>query len=150
MSLCDIKNLSKSYPSFVLSDISFALNAGRITGFIGRNGAGKTTTIKSILGFAHPDCGEISYFGLPFSENEREIKQRIGFSTGAVNYYPKKKIKNIVAITKTFYKNWDETAYREYLELFSLDETKMPCELSEGMKVKFNLLLALSDRKSVV
>lgn len=150
MSLCDIKNLSKSYPSFVLSDISFELNAGRIIGFIGRNGAGKTTSIKSILGFAHPDCGEISYFGLPFSENEREIKQRIGFSTGAVNYYPKKKIKNIVAITKTFYKNWDETAYREYLELFSLDENKMPCELSEGMKVKFNLLLALSHKAEIL
>lgn len=104
MSLCDIRNLSKSYPSFVLSDISFELNAGRIIGFIGRNGAGKTTAIKSVLGFVHPDCGEIYYFGLPFSENEKEIKQRIGFSTGAVNYYPKKKIKNIVAITKTFYK----------------------------------------------
>lgn len=150
MSLCDIRNLSKSYPSFLLSDISFELNAGRIIGFIGRNGAGKTTTIKSVLGFVHPDCGEISYFGLPFSENEREIKQRIGFSTGAVNYYPKKKIKNIVAITKTFYKNWDETAYREYLELFSLDENKMPCELSEGMKVKFNLLLALSHRAEIL
>lgn len=129
MSLCNIRNLSKSYPSFALSDISFELNAGRIMGFIGRNGAGKTTTIKSVLGFVHPDCGEICYFGLPFSENEREIKQRIGFSTGAVNYYPKKKIKDIVAITKTFYQNWDETAYREYLELFSLDENKMPCLL---------------------
>ena len=150
MSLCDIKNLSKSYPSFVLSDISFELNAGRIIGFIGRNGAGKTTTIKSSLGFVHPDCGEICYFGLPFSENEREIKQRIGFSTGAVNYYPKKKIKNIVAITKTFYQNWDYTAYREYLELFSLDEDKMPCELSEGMKVKFNLLLALSHKAEIL
>lgn len=150
MSLCDVRKLKKSYPSFVLSDISFELSAGRIIGFIGRNGAGKTTTIKSILGFVHPDCGEISYFGLPFSENEREIKQRIGFSTGAVNYYPKKKIKNIVAITKAFYKNWDETAYREYLELFSLDENKMPCELSEGMKVKFNLLLALSHRAEIL
>lgn len=150
MSLCDIKNLSKSYPSFVLSDISFELNAGRIIGFIGRNGAGKTTTIKSALGFVHPNCGEICYFGLPFSENEREIKQRIGFSTGAVNYYPKKKIKNIVAITKAFYQNWDYTAYREYLELFSLDENKMPCELSEGMKVKFNLLLALSHKAEIL
>ena len=126
------------------------MNAGRIIGFIGRNGAGKTTTIKSALGFVHPDCGEICYFGLPFSENEREIKQRIGFSTGAVNYYPKKKIKNIVAITKTFYQNWDYTAYREYLELFSLDENKMPCELSEGMKVKFNLLLALSHKAEIL
>jgi len=103
-----------------------------------------------MLGIVHPDCGEISYFGLLFSGNEGEIKQRIGFSTGAVNYYPKKKIKNIVAITKTFYKTWDETAYREYLELFSLDENKMPSELSEGMKVKFNLLLALSHRAEIL
>jgi ABC-2 type transport system ATP-binding protein len=87
---------------------------------------------------------------LPFSENEREIKQRIGFSTGSVNYYPKKKIKDIVAVTKTFYQNWDEGAYREYLDLFSLDENKMPCELSEGMKVKFNLLLALSHRAEIL
>lgn len=150
MPLCNIENLSKSYPSFVLSDISFELNAGRITGFIGRNGAGKTTTIKSVLGLVHPDFGKIYYFGLPFSENQREIKQHIGFSTGAVNYYPKKKIKNIVAVTKTFYQNWDEGAYREYLELFSLDENKTPCELSEGMKVKFNLLLALSHRAEIL
>lgn len=150
MALCEIKNLRKSYPSFLLSGVSFALNAGRITGFIGRNGAGKTTTIKSILGLVHPDCGEIRYFGLPFSENEREIKQRIGFSTGAVNYYPRKRIQHIAAVTKTFYQNWDESAYREYLELFSLDENKMPCELSEGMKVKFNLLLALSHRAEIL
>lgn len=150
MTLCSIKNLRKSYLSFLLSDISFELNAGRITGFIGRNGAGKTTTIKSISGLSYPDSGEICYFGLPFSENEREIKQRIGYSAGAVNYYPKKKIKNIVAVTKTFYQNWDEGAYREYLEWFSLDENKTPCELSEGMKVKFNLLLALSHRAEIL
>jgi len=150
MTLCKVKNLSKTYPSFKLSDASFELKAGRITGFIGRNGAGKTTTIKSVLGLVHPDGGEVSYFDLPFSENERTIKQRIGFSTGAVNYYPKKKIRDIVAVTKTFYENWDETAYREYLELFELDENKMPCELSEGMKVKFNLLLALSHRAEIL
>ncbi len=150
MSLCDVRNLSKAYPSFVLSNISFTLNAGEIVGFIGRNGAGKTTTIKSALGFVHPDCGEISYFGLPFLENEREIKQRIGFSTGAINYYPKRKIKNIVAVTKSFYQNWDETTYKKYLELFELDENKMPCELSEGMKVKFNLLLALSHKAEIL
>ena len=148
--LCNVNNLSKSYPSFSLSDISFKLKTGTITGFIGRNGAGKTTTIKSILGLVHPDCGEINYFDLPFSENEREIKQRIGFSTGTVNYYPRKKIKNIVAITKTFYKNWDESTYQKNLKLFSLDENKMPCELSEGMKVKFNLLLALSHRAEIL
>lgn len=150
MTLCSIENLNKSYPSFTLSDVSFELNFGRIMGFIGRNGAGKTTTIKSILGLVHPDSGKISYFDTSFSENEREIKQHIGFSTGAVNYYPKKKIKDIVNVTKTFYENWDEGAYRKYLDMFSLDENKMPCELSEGMKVKLNLLLALSHGAKIL
>lgn len=150
MTLCSIENLNKSYPTFTLSDVSFELNFGRIMGFIGRNGAGKTTTIKSILGLVHPDSGKISYFDTAFSENEREIKQHIGFSTGAVNYYPKKKIKDIVNVTKTFYENWDEGAYRKYLDMFSFDENKMPCELSEGMKVKLNLLLALSHGAKIL
>lgn len=137
MAIAEIKHLKKVYPTFTLTDVSFDLNAGRITGFIGRNGAGKTTTIKVMLGLAHSDLGQVSYFGIPFEENENEIKQRIGYSTGVINYYPKKKIKDIVAVTKSFYTNWDEPAYREYLTMFSLDENKTPSELSEGMKVKF-------------
>ena len=150
MTLCEIKNLSKTYPLFTLSDLSFQLEAGRITGFIGRNGAGKTTAIKSMLGLVRPDRGEVLYFGLPFQEHEEEIKQRIGYSTGAVNYYPRKKIRDIVAITKTFFPSWDDSACQEYLSLFHIDENKSPSELSEGMKVKCNLLLALSHRAEIL
>lgn len=150
MSIAEIKNLCKDYPSFSLNNDSFELKSGRITGFIGRNGAGKTTTIKSMLNLVHPSSGDISYFGLPLVGNEAEIKGRIGYSTGAVNYYPKKKLKDIIAVTKSFYPNWDEAAYREYLGLFQLDEEKTPSELSEGMKVKCNLLLALSHRAEIL
>ena len=59
-------------------------------------------------------------------------------------------LKDIVAVTKSFYTNWDEPAYREYLTMFSLDENKTPSELSEGMKVKFNLLLAMSHRAQIL
>lgn len=150
MALCEIRNLRKTYTSFTLSELSFQLNAGRIVGFIGRNGAGKTTTIKSMLGLVHPDGGEIRYFGLPFARHEKQIKQRIGYSTGAVNYYPKRKIKDIVAVTRMFFDTWNEETYREYLSLFALDESKMPSELSEGMRVKFNLLLALSYKSEIL
>lgn len=150
MALCEIRNLRKTYTSFTLSELSFQLNAGRIVGFIGRNGAGKTTTIKSMLGLVHPDGGEIRYFGLPFARHEKQIKQRIGYSTGAVNYYPKRKIKDIVAVTRMFFDTWNEEAYQEYLSLFALDESKMPSELSEGMRVKFNLLLALSHKSEIL
>lgn len=150
MELCTVKGLKKTYPTFTLKDLSFTLGQGRIAGFIGRNGAGKTTTIKSMLGLVHPDCGEVTFFGLPLEGNEEQIKQRIGYSTGAVNYYPKKKLRDIVAVTKTFYPTWDDEAYREYLALFGLDEDKTPSQLSEGMKVKLNLLLALSHRAQLL
>ena len=150
MSLCEVSHISKEYPSFSLSDVSFTLEAGEITGFIGRNGAGKTTTIKSMLGLVHVSTGDVRYFGLPLRENENAIKQRIGFSTGAASYYPKKKLADIAAVTKTFYDSWDDGAYRKYLGLFSLDESKSPSEMSEGMKVKTNLLLALSHHAEIL
>ena len=144
MSVLCVDQLCKKYPSFFLDHVSFRVGAGRIAGFIGRNGAGKTTTIKSLLNVVHPDSGEVRYFDMPFAGNEPAVKRRIGYSTGTVNYYPKKKIRDIVSVTRLFYENWDEEAYHRYLGLFSLDESKTPSELSEGMKVKFNLLLALS------
>ena len=150
MNVAEIRGLCKKYPSFTLSDVSFDLAPGRITGFIGRNGAGKTTTIKSMLGLVHPTGGSVSYFGMPFEGNEDAIKPRIGYSTGVVNYYPKKRIRDLVAVTKSFYPNWDEAAYRELLELFELSEEKRPCELSDGMKVKLTLLLALSHRAELL
>ena len=140
----------KTYPSFRLNEVSFSLEGGKITGFIGRNGAGKTTTIKSMLNLIHTDRGEVFYFGMPLSDNETEIKQRIGYSTGTVSWYPRKTIKEIVDVTKGFYNSWDEEAYRKYMAMFGLDENKKPIELSEGMKVKFNLLLALSHKADVL
>lgn len=92
MSIIEVKNLKKEYPSFLLNNISFGLEAGRITGFAGRNGSGKTTTIKSMLNLIHPDSGEITCFGMSLDGHEAEIKRRIGYSTGTVSWYPRKKL----------------------------------------------------------
>ena len=61
-----------------------------------------------------------------------------------LNYYKKKKIKDILTITKRFYMNWDDEICHRYMKMFSLDENKTPSELSSGMKVKLNLVMALS------
>ena len=45
----EVTNLSKSFDSFQLHNISFTLPKGYIMGLIGPNGSGKTTTIKLIL-----------------------------------------------------------------------------------------------------
>ena len=150
MSIVEIRDLNKTYPAFRLSDVSFDVHEGEITGFIGRNGAGKTTTIKSMLNLIHPDSGEIRYFGTRLTDSETEIKKRIGYSTGSVTWYPRKRIRELIEVVKRCYDTWDEEAYRKYLALFGLDENKTARELSEGMKVKYNLLVALSHRAEVL
>lgn len=144
MTVLEVKNLCKTYPAFKLDNVSFSIEEGRIMGFIGRNGAGKTTTIKSILNIVHPDSGEVKYFGEDFFENEHKIKQKIGYAAGAADFYKRKKIRDIIKITKTFYENWDDGEYCRFMDAFSLDEAKTPMQLSEGMKVKFSLVPALS------
>ena len=144
MQILTVKNLVKTYPSFRLEEVSFSLKKGKITGFIGRNGAGKTTTLKSIMRFLHPDSGEIRIFDLDYAEHEQEIKRRIGFVNGGVDYYAGKKLSAIIDVTRRFWSDWDEAEYRRYMVLFGLDENKKISELSQGMKVKFALIPALS------
>ena len=144
MSVLKVNDLRKEYKSFTLDNVSFSLEKGKITGFIGRNGAGKSTTLKSIFGFVKKDGGEVEFFDKPFDGNEGEIKQRAGFLLGEVNYYQSKKISSITSVTKSFFSSWDDAAYREYMHKFNLDENKRPAELSAGMKVKYSLALALS------
>lgn len=148
--ILEVNNLTKVYPDFELKPVSFHIKAGEVMGFIGRNGAGKTTTLKSILNLVHPDAGSVRILGMDYLDNEDEIKQQIGYAVGGINYYKREKLKEIVAITRIFYDNWDDEAYNHYLDAFKLDENKKIMELSEGMKVKFYLTLALSHNAKLL
>ena len=144
MELLSVNGLCKDYGKFKLSDVSFSLESGYIMGFIGRNGAGKTTTLKSMLGLVSPNGGKVEICGKDISENGLECLSEIGVVFGEFDYYGQKTLRKITNVYKTFYKNWDDEAYRNYLEKFSLDEEKCVKELSAGMKVKYSLALAMS------
>ena len=120
-------------------------------GFIGRNGAGKTTTLKSMLNFVHPDSGTVSICGYDTKKDEFLVKNNIGFVSGLDGFYNSKKIKTVTNVTKRFFKNWDENLYRELLQKFNLDENKLISSLSAGMKVKYQIALAMShDAKLLI
>jgi len=146
-----IENLSKTYPTFKLDDVSFSLEPGYIMGFIGRNGAGKTTTLKSMLKFVHPDSGKVEINGFDIDKDEFAVKSSIGFVSGLDGFYNTKKIKTVTEVTKNFFPNWNESLYRELLQKFNLDENKLIKSLSAGMKVKYQIALAMShDAKLLI
>lgn len=146
-----IENLTKTYPTFKLDNVNFSLEPGYIMGFIGRNGAGKTTTLKSMLRFVHPDSGKVIINGFDIDEHEFEVKSSIGFVSGLDGFYNTKKIKTVTDVTKKFFPNWNENLYQELLSKFELDENKLIKSLSAGMKVKYQIALAMShDAKLLI
>ena len=145
-----LENVNKHYPSFSLKNVSFTVNAGEIMGFIGRNGAGKTTTLKSIMNLIHYESGMISAFGQEMSAHELANKQRIGFALSELNYYPNKTIRQLMRVTRKFYKNFDDNKFLEVCKLFNLDLDKKLEELSSGMKVKYSVAVALSHHAELL
>ena len=144
MSMLRVQNLYKTYPSFALKDVSFSLESGRIMGLIGKNGAGKSTTLKAMLGMVSPDSGKVEMLGRDFYADEAQCKQALGVVLGGIDFYKEKRLAQITRVTKRFYARWDEDAYARYMQMFALDEGKRVKELSEGMKVKYLIALALS------
>lgn len=108
--LLRVEDLAKSYPAFKLRDVSFSVEAGTITGFIGRNGAGKSTTLKCLEGAVHPDGGTIEYFGKPYLGNEDTIKEQVGFELNSADFYRTKRLSLIANVTSKFYANWSDDA----------------------------------------
>lgn len=139
-----VRNLCKHYPAFELHDVSFSIRASSIMGLIGRNGAGKTTTIKSILRLVRPDGGSVEFLGQPVDDDAAALRREAGYVSGDLCYYPRKRLSQLTTVTRSFYSAWDSARYEALLRRFSLDDSKRVCELSAGMKVKYQLACALS------
>lgn len=150
MNVLEVRRIEKRYPAFTLQEASFDVPQGAIVGFIGRNGAGKSTTLKSILGICHPDSGTVTFCGQDAREHEKWFKENIGVVLGGIDFYPKKKLREITAATRKFYVNWNEEKYRHYCQVFALDENKRVDQLSSGMRVKYLIALALSHEAKLL
>jgi ABC-2 type transport system ATP-binding protein len=67
MPVIEIHNLVKHYGAIrAVDDLSFGVEAGTITGFLGPNGSGKTTTLRALLGLLTPTSGSATIGGRPY------------------------------------------------------------------------------------
>lgn len=86
----ELTGITKSYGSrLVLDDISFRVEPGKLTGFVGGNGAGKTTTMRIVLGLLSSDGGRVDLNGTPLSAADR---RRFGYMPEERGLYPKMKV----------------------------------------------------------
>jgi ABC-2 type transport system ATP-binding protein len=84
----EVRNLSKRFGRTVaVDDLSFGVEAGRVTGFLGPNGAGKTTTMRALMGLLEPSAGEALVEGRPPAAM-REPLRTIGAALEATAFHP--------------------------------------------------------------
>ena len=147
----EVSNLSKSFQSFRLQDISFSLPKGYIMGLIGSNGSGKTTTVKLILNMLKRNSGEIKIMGLDNIADEKTVKSNLGVVFDSNYFCDEWTVAQAEAAISLFYKNWDRRKFNGLLQRFHIDPTKKVKELSRGMQMKLMISCAFSyDAKLLI
>ncbi|SHE44028.1 ABC-2 type transport system ATP-binding protein [Tissierella praeacuta DSM 18095] len=147
--MLEIRNLSKSYGrNKVLTDINLDIEENKIYGLLGRNGAGKTTLLKLIASQILKDDGEIKLDGEEIFENSKAMED-ICLVKDFPNSVKERKVKDILALGKIIYKDWDEE-YKNYLiREFNLNIRKKLLKLSTGNKTIVGLIIGLASRSRI-
>lgn len=151
MNAIEVKNLTKKYTDFTLDNVSFTLPMGCIMGLIGENGAGKSTTIKLLLDAITRDSGEVFILGKSNKDNFKETKEDIGVVLDEAHFPESINPKQVNAIMKNTYKNWNENIFFNYMKKFDLPLKKSFKDFSRGMRMKLMIAVALShDAKLLI
>jgi ABC-2 type transport system ATP-binding protein len=90
----EIRRLSKQFGGVAaVKDLSFDIEAGRVTGFLGPNGAGKSTTLRALLGLVRPSSGSATFEGLRYDELEQP-SARVGAVLEDASFHPGRSARN--------------------------------------------------------
>ena len=92
--MIQVRNLTKHFgPNIAVDNLSFEVQAGRVTGFLGPNGAGKTTTLRMILGLIRPEKGTATVDGVTY-QGLRAPMREVGAVLDAKAYQPGRKARD--------------------------------------------------------
>ena len=145
-----LENVKKHYGEFSL-ECSLEVQAGCVTGLIGKNGAGKSTTFKAILGLIYPDGGKIEVFGKPVEKLSISDREQIGVVLSDSGFSGYLTIKDLISMLRNMYGNFREDEFLRRCKKFSLPLDKKIKEFSTGMKRKLQVLAAIShDAKLLI
>ena len=86
--MIQVEQLSKAFGKVqAVRDVSFTARDGEITGLLGPNGAGKTTTLRMLYSLLPPDEGCILVDGEPMSQDNHDLRARLGVVPDAKGLY---------------------------------------------------------------
>ena len=144
--MLEVQQLTRRYGDLVAVDeVSFAVPAGELVGFVGGNGAGKTTTMRMIMGVLGIHHGEVRWQGRPITALDR---RHFGYMPEERGLYPKQPVLDQLVYLGRIHGMDPQVARREAsdaLERFGLgDRVKDKVEkLSLGNQQRVQIIAAL-------
>ena len=160
----EYRNVSKAFDIPVLSGVTLSVEQGEMFALFGPSGTGKSVLLKTTIALVIPDRGDVIVGGESVYFGGRDVLERIRRKVGYVFQYaalfdsltvfenielgiPEESLKRMSA---------KELAHRawEALDLVNLEPqqvlSKLPAELSGGMKKRVGIARAIAGRPEIL
>src|SRR3984885_8561542 len=143
-----VTGLTRRYHGHLaLDEVSLEVEAGSITGLLGRNGAGKTTLLRILAGQEFPSAGSVLVHGAPPAENEAVLRRMVFVREDQI--YPDFKVRHALAVASWFYPRWSAELADTLLADFQLPPGRAIKKLSRGMRSALGIVIGLAARAEV-
>ena len=139
-----VANLTKTFGRFrAVDNLSFTVQPGRVTGFLGPNGSGKTTTLRVLLGLTKASAGTATFGATPYVSLANPA-HRVGAALEASSFHPGRNARDHLLCYAPLAQATDARCF-EVLEIVGLLDAarKRVSEFSMGMRQRLALATAL-------
>ena len=151
--MIEVKNLTKKFSSHISHDnVNIEFKKNEYIALMGPNGAGKTTLIRSILGYYHPNSGEVLINGLNPIKDRIKVLEHISF----VPQLPppiKLSLNELMQYIQAS-SNVNKELIMHYANEMKLDIAaylnKSFFKLSGGMKQKMLIAISLAKKSNII
>jgi ABC-2 type transport system ATP-binding protein len=149
--LIEARDLTKQYgKTTAVSDLTFSVRPGIVTGFLGPNGSGKSTTMRLILGLDAPTAGDVTVAGKHYRDHAAPLHE-VGALLEAKSVHTGRSAYNhLLALAQTH--GIPKSRVSELIELVGLESVakKRAGQFSLGMGQRLGIAAALLGDPEVV
>jgi ABC-2 type transport system ATP-binding protein len=142
--MIEVRGLTKRFgPKVAVSDLSFDIPQGMVTGFLGPNGAGKSTTMRLILGLDRADSGSVTIDGKNYPDLAYPMREVGALLDAKAIHGGRSAYNHLLCLAQT--NNLPKKRVGEVLELVGLSEVarKRPKGFSLGMSQRLGIAATL-------
>lgn len=148
----DVHSVTKRFGAVTaVSDLTFSLEPGTITGFLGPNGAGKSTTLRMVGGLLRPTSGTVTLFGSP--ARDPQARRPLGYMPADPAFLPHLSGRANLNVLARLHGDGDDEMRRTAIAALDLDEADLDRPVagySSGMRQKLAIVAAVQHRPALV